>query len=739
MKNRFGKTPELLAPAGTIDCALAAYDAGADAVYAGLKKFNARERTGNFTENELARLIDYAHRNGRKLYVACNTLVKESELEEAAAMLADLAVMRPDALIVQDVGLLAMARDRFPGFTIHASTQAGFHNSAGLAIARRMGVARVILERQVLLSELERMTASAPPVELEVFIHGALCCCISGTCLLSSWLGGWSGNRGKCKQPCRRRYRGKDGNGFFLSAQDLCAMELLPRILRTGVASLKIEGRLRRADYVANAVSAYRMLLDAKDEDAFQELLPVARERMSHTYGRKWSFGYLTQESARTLVKFDSLGASGLLCGKVVARTEHGFLAEMSKRIHAGDVVRIQPRSGDEGPLLSLSRLMVGGVPTSRVLRGETCEIPCDKPIESGSLIYKVGEPVKSYAARAASLPEPKERVDLTIRVQKGVIEMTAAGAVFRKELALAPASRHPLDAEAFRKEFADRSAGSLQIGRVRAEIEGDWFLPASVMKSLRKEFFACLERDGRSGVLQEQTRKCLADVIRDIRSMRHAPESPASLESAIVPRGRKVPPGCAVVRPMEDDPSPREELLLPFFVPETELERVRAALDSFVKRGGRTVRITSLHHLELLRAHPGLIAKTCLPLPVCNSFAAAELKRLGVRMTQAWIELERRELELFAKRSPLPTEQYCFGRPTLLATRAAIPAEGEIMDARGNVFLLKKSGCLTLLSARKLMSIPKLPAFDGHLIDLRDAPPKATETGVFNFDYELK
>lgn len=739
MKNSFGKTPELLAPAGTIDCALAACDAGADAVYAGLKKFNARERTGNFTVDELGRLIEYAHRNGKKLYVACNTLVKESELEEAAAMLADLALLHPDALIVQDVGLLAMARDRFPGFTIHASTQAGFHNSAGLAVARDMGVKRVILERQILLSELERMTAAPPPVELEVFVHGALCCCISGTCLLSSWLGGWSGNRGKCKQPCRRRYHGADGNGFFLSAQDLCAMELLPRILRTGAASLKIEGRLRRADYVANAVSAYRMLLDAEDETRFEELLPAAREILARTYGRKWSLGYFTKESARTLVKFDSLGASGLLCGKVLKRTERGFLAEFSKRVHVGDVVRVQPKSGDEGPVFSLSRMVSNGAPAMRVLRGETCEVVCDKEIAPGSLIYKVGEPIKSFASRIEALPPMKERADLTVRVRVGSIEMEAAGATFRKEIDLAPAESRPLNEEAFRKEFADRVVGEMRIGDVRAEIDGSFFLPASVMKSLRKEFFACLEREGRCGMLRADVQERLAAVVREIRSGRHVPANDVPRESAIVPRGKKAPRGCAVVRELADDPSPHEELLLPFFIPETELERVRAGLAAFVKKGGRTVRISSLHHLELIRPYPGLIVRTCLPLPVCNSFAVNELKRLGVHSAQAWIELERGELDLLARRSALPVEQYCEGRPTLLATRASIPAEGSVSDARGNVFHLRKEGCLTLLTAEKIMSVPKLSSFDSHLIDLRGLSARDAEKGSFNFEYELK
>ena len=219
---------ELLAPAGNLECALAAFDEGADAVYAGLKKFNARERTENFTPEEMSQLIAYAHKHGRRVYVTFNTLIKENELDEAAAELARLETLRPDALIVQDIGVVRLARRYFPKLTLHGSTQMSLHNSAGLQFAKEIGLTRVILERQTTLTELEMMLKTKPPVEVEIFIHGALCCCISGTCLLSSWLGGWSGNRGKCKQPCRRRHRSADGNGFFLSAQDLETLEILP-------------------------------------------------------------------------------------------------------------------------------------------------------------------------------------------------------------------------------------------------------------------------------------------------------------------------------------------------------------------------------------------------------------------------------------------------------------------------------------------------------------------------------
>ena len=180
---------ELLAPAGSLACALTAFDAGADAVYAGLPKFNARERTENLSFENLSKLTAYARKYRKKVYLTLNTLIKETELAEVVELLAQVSPLGPDAIIVQDLGILRLIREYFPELEIHASTQMGLHNLPGVELAAARGVKRVILERQMPLAEI-REVALKSPVPLEVFIHGALCCCLSGRCLLSSWLGG---------------------------------------------------------------------------------------------------------------------------------------------------------------------------------------------------------------------------------------------------------------------------------------------------------------------------------------------------------------------------------------------------------------------------------------------------------------------------------------------------------------------------------------------------------------------
>ena len=733
--------PELLAPAGNLSCALAAYDAGADAVYAGLKNFNARERTENFTAEEMSKLIAYAHRNSRKVYVTFNTLVKESECRSAAEALAELNELRPDAVIVQDLGVLRMIREYFPHLTIHASTQMGLHNSAGLVLAGELGAKRVILERQTTLDEIRQMTASRPPVELEVFIHGALCCCISGTCLLSSWLGGWSGNRGKCKQPCRRRHHSREGNGFFLSAQDLCAIDLLPDLVRCGVASFKIEGRLRRADYVSNAVAAYRMALDAaRDPEEFKAVLPQAKEHLARTCGRKWSLGYYTPESRENLVKYDAMGVSGQLCGKVIGHADNGFTISASRRIHLGDTIRIQPPSGDEGPAICITRMSRDGQNIRRVLKGETCFIHSDKQVPRNAFVYKTGESTDDYSRRIESLPLQNPVLDLEITVSRTRITVNACGCMWNKDLDLAEAASHPLDPERIRQEFQFPSNDVYTAGNIAVHIKDNPFLPASVLKGIRKEFRQWLPDHVDPESLRGKSGECMKRFLRDYKALHHTPHAfpdTLLLTDGKAPAGR-VHGSFVIAREAEYKPAAGEELVLPFFVPETMLSRVKNSIRAFYEKGGRTFRITSLHHLALLKGLKDIRIKTCMPLPVCNSMAVAELKAHHAELVQAWLELEKKELQLLAEKSPLPVEIYRYGRPALLSTRAKLPVRDSMSDARGNEFLIRRNGILTQVLSDKVMSIPAIPEADASFYDLRHAEVNEKKVSSFNFDFML-
>ncbi|MBR2452866.1 MAG: U32 family peptidase [Clostridia bacterium] len=257
---------ELLAPAGNFECLVAAVQSGADAVYFAGKSFGARNFADNFDRDELKKAVDYCHLRSVNAYVTVNTLVLDSEMEELCDYLRFLSAAGVDAIIVQDMGVLELAREIVPDLPIHASTQMTIHNIEGVKFLEKMGVKRVVLSRELSAREIKEISENTS-AELEVFIHGALCMSYSGQCLFSSMIGGRSGNRGKCAQPCRLPYsiNNSRDKAFFLSLKDLMGINYLDELSRNGVLSFKIEGRMKGAAYVAAVVGVYRKYIDDPD------------------------------------------------------------------------------------------------------------------------------------------------------------------------------------------------------------------------------------------------------------------------------------------------------------------------------------------------------------------------------------------------------------------------------------------------------------------------------------------
>lgn len=261
--------PELLAPAGNFECLIAAIKGGADAIYIGGKKFGARAYAKNFDIEEIARAVRYAHLHKRKIYVTLNTLVLDREMPEVLDYARELYRVGVDALIIADLGAISVIREHLPDLELHASTQMSVHNSLGADLAYELGCTRVVLARELSGENIKAVTEKCRP-EIEVFLHGALCVCHSGQCLFSSMVGGRSGNRGECAQPCRLPYNGE--NSYPLSLTDLCLANHIRELCDSGVASLKIEGRMKSADYVYRVTSIYRRLLDGYREATDKEM-----------------------------------------------------------------------------------------------------------------------------------------------------------------------------------------------------------------------------------------------------------------------------------------------------------------------------------------------------------------------------------------------------------------------------------------------------------------------------------
>lgn len=313
---------ELLAPCGSVETLNAAVAEGADAVYLGLKSFNARMRTSNFSWGQFAAALDVLHKKGKKIYVTLNTLVSQEELPELYATLEFLNDVRPDGIIVQDFGVLQLIKDFFPNLKPHASTQMNIASSAAANAMSRAGVSRVVLARELSLEEIREIKKNTT-CELEVFVHGALCISESGICLFSSFLGGKSANRGMCTQACRRLYTAEDNDkhpqGYFFSPYDLQLLKYIPELVEAGVSSFKIEGRMKSAEYVGTVVSAYRYMLDHWQEDR-ETAYETAKNILKNDFARDKTSFLFDKNSNDTLEKTlnpDQNAGTGIYLGTI--------------------------------------------------------------------------------------------------------------------------------------------------------------------------------------------------------------------------------------------------------------------------------------------------------------------------------------------------------------------------------------------------------------------------------------
>ena len=321
---------ELLAPAGSYETFQAVINAGADAVYLGGSRFGARAYADNFGEQELLEAIDYAHLHGRAVYLTVNTLLKERELEDEL-----YSYLRPyygqglDAVILQDLGAFYRVQSWFPGLSIHTSTQMTVADRYGAGLMKQLGAARIVTAREMSFAEIKAIHDEVD-IEIESFVHGALCYCYSGQCLLSSMLGGRSGNRGRCAQPCRLPYEAYDAHfkkippndkkrkeEYILSPKDLCTVDVIPELVECGIDSFKIEGRMKQAEYAAGVVSVYRKYLDlylecferVGDARLAKEAYRVSKEdrRSLFDFGNRSGFteGYYRKHNGRDMITLE--------------------------------------------------------------------------------------------------------------------------------------------------------------------------------------------------------------------------------------------------------------------------------------------------------------------------------------------------------------------------------------------------------------------------------------------------
>lgn len=373
---------EILAPAGSIESLYAAINKGADAVYLGGNKFSARAYASNFDNDNMIKAVDYAHCYEVKVYITLNTVLKENEIEDAVKYVGFLYEIGVDALIIQDMGLLKRVLEEYPDFELHASTQLTIHNGEAAIYFKEKGFERVVLSREMTMDEIKYISTDLG-IETEMFVHGALCISYSGQCLMSSIIGGRSGNRGRCAQPCRMEYTLKgessgEKKGYLLSPKDMCTIEDIKDIIDTGTYSLKIEGRMKRAEYVAGVVDNYRKSVDQVLFNKKYDNQEGKRQLLQLFNRSGFTKAFLHKDTGSDMMSYNSPKNAGVPLGKV---DSNGYIL-LQEGISIGDGVRYR----DKG--FTLSKILLNGNEVKDAKRGDKVKLfPID--YKKGDNLFK--------------------------------------------------------------------------------------------------------------------------------------------------------------------------------------------------------------------------------------------------------------------------------------------------------------------------------------------------------------
>jgi putative protease len=686
------RTPELLAPAGSLDAVRAAVANGADAVYLGAERFNARDEGAQLTLDELERACALAASRGVRIYLTLNTLVKPDELADALSLLGQAIDRGIDAAIVQDIGLVRLIHAVYPGFELHGSTQMTVHDASGAAVMREIGVDRVVLARENTLDDIRQIRQAVPDLGLESFVHGALCISYSGQCFMSGMISERSANRGSCAQSCRKDYVLADSatgeeldRGFLISAKDLAAHDQLAELAEAGISCLKVEGRKKKPEYVATVTHGYREFLDRLEQGntiapSFEEVQPLVQ-----IFSRGFTPGMLTGRGGRGYVTRTHPDNHGVAIGTVVGRDGADLLIDVTTPVDVGDGLGFEAPEGTTADSLGFA---VSAVRTVRAHDGVTRQALATRTaVPVGWTVLRTSHVALLARARAsfAELPAPartrRTRLDLRLFGTAGaplkvVATADAEQVSVRGEVPLSPARAHALDLPRLREQLGRLGETPFALGDLDvAGLADGLFLPMSELNHLRQQV-----------VNQFMVR-------RDWAASARLAERDASIAAAIATLAVSGPAHTADERPnakqfvvsaevyrVEDARAAAlggatEITFDPFLRhPAPPAARVRALAEELAKSGvSLRLRTPSIVRpedrrslvkwlaldLPILSGHLGLVAELAragrdvtadYAVNCFNQHTAAELFRLGARRIVLSIELTATELAAVAK-----------------------------------------------------------------------------------------
>jgi putative protease len=745
-RNRPTNKPELLAPAGSLEAFFAAMEFGADAVYVGLKEFSARAKAKNVNRDELERMVGYAHARQRKVFLTLNTLVKEKELSHLIDVMAAVEAIGIDAVILQDMGAWRLARRHFPGLELHASTQLTIHNTAGVHVAEQLGFSRAVLARELSLEEIA-MIRSATSLDLEHFVHGAHCFSLSGQCSFSSWLGGMSGNRGRCAQPCRRRYQYKGKDGYYFSPNDLSAIDLLPELAEAGVMSFKIEGRMKSAEYVANVVQAYRAVLDAAAGER-PMAIAAAKELLKESFGRMPTRGFLAGNNPTDIVNPGVHGATGRLIGSV-SRCQGGLLSFVPRDdVHLGDRLRVQPASDKPGTAFTVRELRLAGKPVNRASGGERVEVGCppDKSFQVGDRIFKVSSgqaftlsqsachkrlenivPGETVIELAFAMPT-SEQIELTA---------TAPGVALTRSYRVEsfPADERPLSHEALAKVFGKTGQLPLALGKLSCGDLPAVVLPPSRLNAIRREFYqelAGLLEERRQQARTDHRRQAMADLVPAGSSQPEAEQLAVVLgnvhDLSLLRQDRvdelilPLVPGIAgkLLSGQRTALHRTDKILwdLPLAVFDIEWPAYETEIEQLIDLGFRRFRLQNLGQLMLFAGKERLQLESGSRLFTTNSQAASAWRELGLVAATLYVEDDRDNLAALLNRQVgIPLAVTVYANLPMMVSRIplrTVKSDRPVVSDRGDAYRVESRGGVTTVRPEQDFSLL------GHLDELQ-------------------
>lgn len=499
---------ELLLPAGHYDALKAAIAAGADAVYLAGNAYGARAGAGNFDREEMTQALRLAHHHGVRAYAAVNTLIGDDELQDALEYVKFLYDLGIDGVILQDLGLAGAIKVLLPSLPLHGSTQMTVHNVYTARFAAEFGFERVILARETTLTEIAAIRKAVPDLELEVFCHGALCICYSGQCLMSSIIGGRSGNRGRCAQPCRLVYDLLDGFGkpltekpaHLLSPKDLQSLDVLPELLELGIDGLKVEGRMRRPEYVATVGRIYRQAIDSWYAKDFH-IDSTDRNDLAQAFNRDFSDGYFHGNPGAALMSRERPNNRGVLLGRIKAVDDKRVTIDLIKELRLGDGIEIWVKVGGRCGV-TVSTLRVKGQKVEVAYAGQEAEIVIDGNIRPGDRVFKTYDDMMMSAALEAA-HNIEEDIPLQIEVEahlgRPLLVRAADGRGHEVEITTSyvveSAKTTPTDEAAVKKQIARLGNSGYALESLRATLDDGIILPASILNRARRDAVTALDQ----------------------------------------------------------------------------------------------------------------------------------------------------------------------------------------------------------------------------------------------------